>query len=113
MSLTPVASWSGQGYQEFICGAWGRDSTLENAMSQCAAFGLLPAEAAAEVTTVINVVNNWPEHFALAGVTERDIENLAQRINGEQLLLQRTQFDPTSIRSATAKRKRTSPFRCN
>ena len=104
---------SGQGYQEFICGASGRDSTLENAMSQCAAFGLLPAEAAAEVTTVINVVNTWPEHFAQVGVTEHDIENLAQRINGEELLLQRTQFKQASVCSVTAKRKRTSPFRRN
>jgi hypothetical protein len=29
---------SGQGYQEFICGARGRASTLENAISQCDAF---------------------------------------------------------------------------
>ena len=31
---------SGQGYQEFICGADGQASTLVNAMSQCEAFGL-------------------------------------------------------------------------
>ena len=102
---------SGQGYQEFICGARGRDSTLENAMSQCEAFGLLPAEAAAEVTSVINVVNTWREHFAQAGVTEHDIKSLAERIDGEELLVQRTNFDQTSVRSASAKRKRTSPFR--
>lgn len=101
---------SGQGYQEFICGTQGRDSTLENAMSQCEAFGLLPAEAAAEVTTVINIVNTWQEHFAQAGVTEHDIASLAERIDGEELLVQRTKFDQTSIRSATAKRTRTRPF---
>ena len=59
---------SGQGYQEFICGAHGRDSTLDNAMSQCDAFGLLPAEAAAEVASVIDVVSTWKEHFAKVGV---------------------------------------------
>ena len=37
----------GQGYQEFICGKEVRDSTLDNAMSECEAFGLTPAEAAA------------------------------------------------------------------
>jgi serine/threonine-protein kinase HipA len=47
----------GQGYQEFICGDQGRDFTLANAMSQCEAFGLLPAKAAAAVTTVIAVVS--------------------------------------------------------
>ena len=40
---------------------YGRDSTLENAMSQCEAFGLLPVEAATEVVGVIDVVNTWKE----------------------------------------------------
>ncbi len=102
---------SGQGYQEFICGAQGRESTLENAMSQCDAFGLLSAEAAAEVVAVIEVVNTWQEHFAQTGVTERDIESLAEFIDGEELLAQRTGFDPTRFQSAPAKRTRTSPFR--
>lgn len=102
---------SRQGYQEFICGAHGRDSTLENAMSQCDAFGLLSAEAAAEIASVIDVVNTWQEHFAQAGVTERDIESLAERIDGEELLTQRTGFDEARFQSAPAKRKRASPFR--
>jgi serine/threonine-protein kinase HipA len=102
---------SGQGYQEFICGAEGRDSTLENAMSQCDAFGLLPAQAAAEVASVIEVVDAWQAHFAQAGVTARDIASLAQRIDGEQLLAQRTGFDPARFRPAPGKKKRTSPFR--
>ena len=102
---------SGQGYQEFICGAQGRDSTLDNAMSQCDAFGLRPAEAAAEVAAVIDVVNTWQEHFAQAGVTARDIESLAERIDGEELLSQRTGFDPARFQTSPAKRKRPSPFR--
>lgn len=102
---------SGQGYQEFICGAQGRDSTLDNAMSQCDAFGLLPAEAASEVLAVIDVVNTWQVHFAQAGVTRRDIQSLAERIDGEELFTQRKGFDPTRFQSAPAKRKRTSPFR--
>jgi serine/threonine-protein kinase HipA len=102
---------SGQGYQEFICGSQGRDSTLQNAMSQCDAFGLLPTEAAAEVALIIDVVNTWKEHFALAGVTERDIESLAQRIDCQELLVQRTEFDPARFQSAPTARKRGSPFR--
>jgi serine/threonine-protein kinase HipA len=101
---------SGQGYQEFVCGADGRDSTLENAMSQCEAFGLLPAEAAAEVARVIAVVNTWKEHFEQAGVTQRDIRSLAERIDGDDLLAQRTDFDPVRFQSPPAKRKRPSPF---
>ena len=102
---------SGQGYQELICGAQGRDSTLENVMSQCDAFGLLPTEAAAEVATVIDAVNTWQEHFAQAGVTARDIASLAERIDGEELLSQRIGFDPARFQTSPAKRKRPSPFR--
>ena len=102
---------SGQGYQEFICGAHDRDSTLDNAMSQCDAFGLLPAEAATEVVRVIDVVNTWKEHFAQTGVTQRDIESLAERIDGDELLAHRTNFEQARFQSAPAKRKRSSPFR--
>ncbi|HYJ99762.1 MAG TPA: HipA domain-containing protein [Burkholderiaceae bacterium] len=102
---------SGQGYQEFICGAQGRDSTLENAMSQCDAFGLRPAEAAADVAAVIEAVNAWQQHFAQAGVTARDISSLAERLDGEALLSQRMAFDAASFQASPAKRKRPSPFR--
>ena len=102
---------SGQGYQEFVCGARGRDSTLDNAMSQCEAFGLEPAEAAANVVAVIDVVNTWPKHFAKAGVSKRDIASLAERIDGEPLLAQRTEFDPTRFEFARVKRRRPGPFR--
>ena len=102
---------SAQGYQEFICGTQGRDSTLENAMSQCDAFGLLPTEAAAEVAIVISVVGAWQDHFAQAGVTVRDIASLAKRIDGEELLNQRIGFDPAQFQTSPAKRKKPSPFR--
>jgi len=102
---------SGQGYQEFICGDHGRDSTLANALSQCETFGLLPTEAAAEVTAVIDVVNTWQAHFAQAGVSAPDIHSLAERIDGEALLSQRMGFDPTKYLSSPAKRRRPSPFR--
>jgi serine/threonine-protein kinase HipA len=98
---------SGQGYQEFICGAQGRDSTLENAMSQCDAFGLLPAEAADEVTKVIDAVNTWRQHFAGAGVRARDIESLAERIDGPGLLAQRAGFDPTRFQRPMVRRLKT------
>ena len=102
---------SGQGYQEFVCGAQGADSTLENAMSQCDAFGLTPAQAAAEIAIVIDVVNRWQEHFAQLGVTVRDIASLATHLDGEALLNQRIGFDPARIQSSRAKRVRPGPFR--
>lgn len=101
---------SGQGYQEFICGAQGRDATLVNAMSQCEAFGLRPAEAAAEVVAVIEVVNTWKAHFAQTGVSARDIDHLAERIDGDLLLAQRTGFDPRTYAAAVARPRRRSPF---
>jgi len=114
MALAPaydvLPSNSGQGYQEFTCGVEGRDSTLSNAMSQCDAFGLLPAEAAADVAAVIGVVDTWQTHFAEAGVTARDIESLSERIDGDELLLQRRAFDVASFAAAPARRRRGSPF---
>lgn len=102
---------SGQGFQEFICGAQGQESTLENAMSQCDAFGLLPKEAAAEIAAVIAVVDKWKAHFAHAGVSAPDIVSLAGRIDDDVLLTQRVNFDPTRYRSGHVRQKRASPFR--
>lgn len=100
---------SGQGYQEFICGADGRLSTLDNALSQCDAFGFPPSEAVQEVKAVIEVVNTWKGHFAQTGVSPADIQSLAERIDGEELLKQRTAFEPDRYR-ASVKRQRISPF---
>ncbi len=102
---------SGQGYQEFICGSEGREATLDNAMSQCDAFGLAPAQAAAEVAAVIDVVNTWQAHYAQAGVSARDIDNLAERLEGDALGNQRAAFDPTRYESTPSRRKRPGPFR--
>jgi serine/threonine-protein kinase HipA len=101
---------SGQGYQEFICGRQGRDSTLDNAMSECDAFGLTPAEAAAEVVRVVEVVNTWKLHFAEMGVSQRDIESLAEQIDGDFLLRQRTGFEPSRFVLLPSKRPRKGPF---
>jgi serine/threonine-protein kinase HipA len=102
---------SRQGYQEFICGAQGRDSTLDNAMSQCDAFGLLPAQAAADVAAAIAIVNTWQEHFRQSGVSAHDIASLAERIDHGALLAQRVDFDPARFQSMPVKRKRAGPFR--
>jgi serine/threonine-protein kinase HipA len=102
---------SGQGYQEFICGKQGRDSTLDNAMSECDAFGLTPAEAASEVVRVVDVVNTWKLHFSEVGVSPRDIESLARQIDGDYLLQQRLDFEPRSFVVPTGKRQRKSPFK--
>jgi serine/threonine-protein kinase HipA len=116
LRLTPaydvLPSNSGQGYQEFICGDQGRDSTLDNAMSQCEAFGLRPEEAARDVAAVIEVVNSWQQHFRATGVRAADIDSLAERIDGEALRSQRRSFAPQRFAAAGRARPRPkSPFR--
>ena len=97
---------SGQGHQEFVCGDAGRDSTLDNAMSQCQAFGLTHDMAAAEVYRVIDVVRGWRQHFAQIGVTPSDIEALAEFIDGDALRSQREDFQSSPVR----RRRKRSPF---
>jgi serine/threonine-protein kinase HipA len=101
---------SGQGYQEFIVGTARRDSTLSNAMSQCELFGYIPAQAAGEVVRVIKVVDTWRKHFADCGVCAADIQSLAERIDGVQLLTQRQAFNPADYATPTRPLRRRSPF---
>ncbi len=83
---------SGQGRQEFGVGTDGFDSTLANALSQCQLFGLSESEARLEISKVIDVVNGWRRYFSDCGVSSSDIDNVAQRIEGEPLLSQRIEF---------------------
>jgi serine/threonine-protein kinase HipA len=71
----------------------------------------LPGEAAAEVLAVIEVVNTWQAHFSQTGVSVHDIKSLAERIDGEELLRQRTQFDSSHFQGVPIKKQRQSPFR--
>jgi serine/threonine-protein kinase HipA len=101
---------SGQGYQEFIVGTAQRDSTLSNAMSQCELFGYTKAQAAAVVVRVIKVVDGWRKHFAGCGVAQADLESLAERIDGNQLLGQRQAFNPADYEAPARAQRRRSPF---
>lgn len=108
--LTPaydvLTTNSGQGHQEFGVGLDQRESTLSNAMSQCALFGY----TAAQVERVIQVVDGWRAHFAACGVSGADLESLAERIDGDQLLGQRRSFDVKAYAgSMRSSRKRNSP----
>jgi serine/threonine-protein kinase HipA len=105
---------SGQGHQEFIVGDEMRASTLSNAMSRAADFGLTLPQAAAEVARVIAVVAGWRAHFAALGVCEADLDSLAERIDGDALRGQRLAFDAASHvsaeRAGPGKRPKPSPF---
>jgi serine/threonine-protein kinase HipA len=79
-------------HQEFGVGADGHESTLANAISQCAMFCLSDAEATKEIQRVASVVNGWKAHFQSCGVSSADLESLAARIDGEPLALQRREY---------------------
>jgi serine/threonine-protein kinase HipA len=114
LSLAPaydvLPTNSGQGMQEFVVGAQGRDSTLANAMSQCEQFALTTDEAASEVSAVIAVVDGWKQHFADAGVSDADIDGLAQQIDGDVLGAQRRGFDPAGHRRPPSPGRRGGRF---
>jgi serine/threonine-protein kinase HipA len=80
-------------------------------MTECEAFGLSPAEAAAEVMRVIEVVSDWKAHFSAQGVSQRDIHSLAQQIDGDYLLSQRTGFSPEQFDIPAFKKPRKAPFK--
>jgi serine/threonine-protein kinase HipA len=99
---------SGQGRQEFTVGAQGRESSLSNAMSQCALFGLSNEAAADAIVQIISVVDGWKDHFDACGVTGADIDNLSDRIDGHLLDLRRA-FTPKD-HAARSTRRRRRPF---
>lgn len=85
---------SGQalGYQQMRVGADEADSTLDNALSMCAMFGLKKDAAAAEVRRVAQVVDGWQAHYASCGVRPRDIELYAEQIDRDFLRSQRRAY---------------------
>ena len=99
---------SGQGRQEFTVGAEGRESSLSNAMSQCALFGLSNEAAADAIVQIISVVDSWKDHFDACDVTGADIDNLSDRIDGHLLDLRRA-FTPKDYAARSARRRR-KPF---
>jgi serine/threonine-protein kinase HipA len=85
--IVPAAQ--GLGYQAILVGDAGAEGSLENAMSQVRAFGLTAAAGRKIVGEVARVVEGWQAHFREVGVRERDVEVLAQYIDGERLGTQR------------------------
>lgn len=114
-SLSPaydvLPSQGAHGYQEFVCGDLGHESSLKNAMSRYQDFGLTAAEAATEVAQVIGVVNGWRAHFEVIGVSRGDVEVLAKSIDGDELRLQRERFSAEAFTQLEPKRRaRRRPF---
>ncbi len=89
---------SGQalGYQQLRVGADMADSTISNALSEHAQFGLKREEAEAQVRQVVAVAAGWKEHFASVGVRAADIESLAHQIDRPFLADQRREWGGAS-----------------
>lgn len=85
-----VPSVQGLGQQQLRIGKGQNQSTLENALSESAAFGLKKDAAAATIREIATVVNGWKEHLQATGVGDQDIQRLAQYIDGDALRGQRT-----------------------
>ncbi len=80
------------GYQQMRVGAQMADSTLANALSESAQFGLSQSEAQKEVKKIARVVAGWREHFVSAGVVNRDVDLLSQQIDHPFLAEQRSEW---------------------
>lgn len=74
---------SGQalGFQQMRVGDQAADSTVVNALSMSALFGLKKEEAVKEARAVARVVSGWKEHFVACGVTAADIALYAEQID--------------------------------
>jgi serine/threonine-protein kinase HipA len=86
---------SGQalGYQQMRVGQDGADSTLVNALSMCAQFGLTKDVARREVQLVALSVAGWRQHFSGMGVSPGDLELLSEQIDRPFLRQQREEFE--------------------
>ena len=95
-SLAPafdvVTSAQGLGYQAILVGNAGVESSVENALSQCIAFGLKRDAAVTVVREAATGVEQWKKHFRARGVIPSDIDTLAQYIDGDHLKAQRRAF---------------------
>jgi serine/threonine-protein kinase HipA len=96
----------GLGYQQMRVGRDGADSSIENACSEAALFGLSPAQARQEAAAVATACGQWKSHFAQAGVGRADIDYLAQFIDRDFLLQQRNGLLASAL-LAPRKRKST------
>jgi serine/threonine-protein kinase HipA len=87
-----LPSVQGLGQQQLRVGKREAESSIENALSEVQAFGLSKDSAVEVVRQVAAAVNGWQENFRSLGVNERDLEMMAQYIDGPFLKAQRAAF---------------------
>ena len=59
-------------------GAYGRTASIYNLLSQCDRFGLTSEAARKEIENIVAVVRTWRDHFRACGVSEKDVDYMAQ-----------------------------------
>lgn len=87
-----VPSVQGLGQQQLRVGKCEAESSIENALSEVHAFGLTKDSAVEVIKRVVVAVDAWKENFRVLGVKERDLEMMAQYIDGPLLKAQRAAF---------------------
>ena len=90
-SFDVLPSGQALGYQQLRVGADMGDSTLGNALSESAQFGLSKVEAKQEIGRVARAVQGWRGHFAAAGISQADLASLTLQIDRRFLFAQRQQ----------------------
>lgn len=87
-----VPSVQGLNQQQLRVGKDQADSTIDNALTEVQAFGLTKDSAVEVVKRVVAAVDGWKENFRALGVKKRDLETMAQYIDGPFLKAQRAAF---------------------
>jgi serine/threonine-protein kinase HipA len=80
------------GQQQLRVGKSEAESSIENALSEGQAFGLKKDSAIEVIKRVVVAVDKWKDFFRVQGVKERDLEQMAQYIDGPTLKPQRAAF---------------------
>ncbi len=75
----------GLGYQQMRVGAQGHESSITNAMSEAPAFGLTDAQARQIAQEIAKQTAQWHANFKSLGVREKDLDFLAQYLDGAGL----------------------------
>ncbi len=80
--LVPLTQ--GLAQQQFGVGKYGAHSTLENALSACARFGMTRDEAVEEWFCVAAKIKRWKDFFSSKGVTGSDIDYLSTFLDSDE-----------------------------
>ncbi|MEI7514491.1 MAG: HipA domain-containing protein [Betaproteobacteria bacterium] len=87
-----VPSVQGLGQQQMRVGKSQAESSLENALSEAQAFCLTKDAAVETIQRLAATVARWKEFFQSQGVSARDVDRMAQYIDGPVLRPQRIGF---------------------